>query len=400
MFVRLSKLIAILYAVFYFFLDSTIAPLYAFEWSETLQFHGFASQGYILTSDNRFFGDSENGSLEFTEIGLNTSIRPIPDLQLSAQILSRRAGEGDDGNLRLDYGFLDYSPISNQSGKLGIRLGRIKNPLGFYNDTRDVAFTRPSIFLPQSIYFDRTRTLALSSDGLNAYAEYRKSFGTLFYELEVGYPKVDNEETELAFLGQKIQRQGGLDNRISYISRITIEPAGGRTRFSLSGALVNIRFFPTTPTAQTGTIHFRPIIFSAQYNTEFWSLTSEYALRYSRFRDVGPLNFDITGESYYLQGSYRISNQLEAMLRYDVLYQDRDDRSGKKFAAVTGNPKHSRFAKDWTIGLRWDITKSWISRIEYHYVDGTGWLPLLDNPSSNQTNRYWDMFAMLVSYRF
>ena len=31
---------------------------------------------------------------------------------------------------------------------MGIRLGRMKTPLGFYNDTLDVPFTRPSILLP------------------------------------------------------------------------------------------------------------------------------------------------------------------------------------------------------------------------------------------------------------
>ncbi|ERS85051.1 hypothetical protein Q671_09630 [Halomonas sp. PBN3] len=32
--------------------------------------------------------------------------------------------------------------ISNQPRTLGIQVGRFKNPFGFYNQTRDVAFTR------------------------------------------------------------------------------------------------------------------------------------------------------------------------------------------------------------------------------------------------------------------
>ena len=375
-------------------------PVHSLTWKDTTQIHGFASQGLMLTSDNNFFGDSEDGSFDFRELGLNLSIRPTPDLQFSIQGLSRWAGEANDGDLRLDYGFLDYSLIENEAGTLGLRIGRVKNPLGFYNDTRDVAFTRPSILLPQSIYFDRTRNLALSSDGVNIYTEYRKGFGNIFYDLEVGYPKVDNQETELAFLGPNAAELGKLDPRISYISRITFEPTGGRTRFSLSGALVNIKFKPATMGTKEGNIRFRPLIFSAQYNTEFWSLTSEYALRYSRFEDVGKPTFSITGESYYLQWSYRFLDNLEALLRYDVLYQNRDDRSGDRFAATSSVPNYSRFAKDWTMGLRWDITSSWMSRIEYHYVDGTGWLPLLDNPRASETNRYWHLFSMLISYRF
>ena len=403
MFARLLKLIAIMFSACFFFLETIATPHHGFEWPETLQIHGFASQAFILTSDNRFFGDSETGSSDFRELGLNLSIRPIPDLQFSIQGLSRWAGEANNGDLRLDYGFLDYSLVGNESGTLGLRIGRVKNPLGFYNDTRDVAFTRPSIFLPQSIYFDRTRNLALSSDGINIYTEYRRDLGNTFFELAVSFPQVDNRETELAFLGPRAPELGHLNPRLSYTSRLIFEPAGGQMRFSLSGALVNIKFEPASPGIQKGDIHFRPLILSAQYNAEFWSLTSEYALRYSKFEDVGGPSFSVTGESYYLQGSYHLLDNLEALLRYDVLYQNREDRSGAQFAADPrsgGKPGHTRFAKDWTVGLRWNMTSSWMSRIEYHYVDGTGWLPLLDNPAPAETDRYWHLFALLISYRF
>ncbi|VAX26505.1 hypothetical protein MNBD_NITROSPIRAE01-1126, partial [hydrothermal vent metagenome] len=59
---------------------------------ETLQFHGFGSQGFILSSENNFFGKSKEGSFKYHEVGMGTSIRPLSDLQFSAQILSRRAG--------------------------------------------------------------------------------------------------------------------------------------------------------------------------------------------------------------------------------------------------------------------------------------------------------------------
>jgi len=395
MFVKKSKLIAIMSASCFLFLESIVAPLYGFTWPETLQIHGFASQGFVLTSDNRFFGDSEEGSFDFTELGLNVSIRPLPDLQFSAQALSRRAGEGDNGDPRLDYGFLDYSIISDQSRNLGIRLGRVKNPLGFYNDTRDVAFTRPSIILPQSIYFDRTRNLALSADGLHFHADQRTNIGDFFYQLGVVYPDVDDAKTTNVLIANK---PGQVEGALSSIGRLIFERKGGRIRIGLSGALVNIRTKSST-TSTEGMIRFRPLILSAQYNAEFWSLTSEYALRYLKYQGVeGFPDFSRTGESFYLQGTYRFLGKLEALLRYDVLYQDRNDRRGNK--ATGANPKHSLFAKDWTLGLRWDITNAWMSRIEYHYVDGTAWLSSLDNPSPSKTDRYWDMFSILVSYRF
>jgi hypothetical protein len=43
--------------------------------------------------------------------------------------------------------------------------------LGLYNETRDVPFTHPGIFLPQVVYFDRVRNLVLSTDGAMLYGE-------------------------------------------------------------------------------------------------------------------------------------------------------------------------------------------------------------------------------------
>ena len=47
--------------------------------------------------------------------------------------------------------------------------------------------------------------------------------------------------------------------------------------------------------------------------------------------------------------------------------------------AGTGRPAHSRFAKDITVGLRWNITSQFMLRAEYYHVNGTGWLSALDN---------------------
>ena len=163
---------------------------------ETLKFHGFASQGFILTSDNNFFGPSEEGSFKYHEAGMGASIRPAPDLQFSAQVLSRRAGAGDRGGIRLDYALMDYRYVTQESNLIGVRIGRVHNAFGFYNDTpRHVAFTRPSIFLPQSIYFDRTQNLARSSDGIHLYSEHRSEYGDLLVFLTAGYANVDNDES-------------------------------------------------------------------------------------------------------------------------------------------------------------------------------------------------------------
>jgi hypothetical protein len=369
-----------------------------------LQIHGFISQGYVLTSDNNFCGDSDDhGTFDFRELGINASYLPFRSLQLSAQILSRTAGESDDGDIRLDYGLIDYSFLDKDTDKWGLRVGRIKTPYGLYNKTRDVAFTRPSIFLPQSIYFDRTRDLALSVDGVYVYGEHRADLGNFFLELGASRPNVKSREIEYAVLGSDFP--GRLDDDTSYNGQIGYEKDGGLIRLALTWAQLNMDYDPAqTPPDDlcAGSIRFEPLIVSAQLNQKDWSLTAEYALRRVNYKDFGYYlvpDRTITGESYYLQGTYRVLNNLEGVVRYDILFSNRDDRDGKKVERA-GRPDHSVFAKDLTFGLRWDITKSLMLRGEYHCVNGTAWLTREDNPDPSETKQYWNLFSILMAYYF
>jgi len=381
-----------------------VPACFGLEVADGVQLHGFATQTAIITSANDFCGDSEdNVSFACTDIGVNASWLATPRLQLAGQALYRRAGEGHEGELRLDYGLLDYAFVSDMSTVAGIRLGRFKLPLGFYNETRDVAFTRPSILLPQSIYFDRTRNFALSGDGINLYGEYRSEWGDFFLEVGGGWPQAGDRDTEQALLGRNWA--GKIDPQPSVIGRLLFERDGGRLRLGLSGARVNMDYGPQLEFPQdldSGSIRFSPLIFSAQYNAERWSLTGEYALRRLEYDGFGPIIPDqsFTGESYYLQAAYRFRPDWEVFLRYDALFTDRSDRDGSDYEERTTVPGYNRFAKDWTAGIRWDVSRSLMVRAEFHLVDGTAWLPVQDNPDPFANDQYWNLFALLASFRF
>lgn len=382
-------------------------PALALELFEDFQVHGFLSQGYFLTTDNNLFGSSEHGgSLDFTEIGINASWAPRPELQLSVQILSRRAGEAAKNEPELDFGLLDYTPVATEKRRLGVRLGRVRLPFGLYNDTRDVAFTRPSILLPQSIYLERTRELAVSGDGTMLYGEERSAWGTVGLEAGAFLPRVDNENSELAILGSPDPRgsrdfPGELESRWSFIGRLTYATPSEALRLAVTGVRLEADYKPRFPfpnDLKPGTNLFEPIIFSAQYNAESWSLTGEYArrpIKQEGFKPTRP-DVDIVGESYYIQGIYRLDPRWEMVVRYDVLFNNVDDRDGTRFMALA----HTQFAKDWAFGVRYNITPAFMVRAEFHNVYGTGWLHRKDNPDRLATDKNWDFFALLFSYRF
>jgi len=369
---------------------------------DTLQVHGFLSQALVITDDNNFFGHSsrDKGSLEFTEIGLNASLRPHQDVLVAAQLLSRQAGgNSSDAEPKLDYGLIDYQMISNQERTLGIQLGRIKNPFGFYNQTRDVAFTRPSILLPQSIYFDRTRSLALTGDGLTLYLEERLDSGVVRAQLGLGEPQAGDD------LSQTLQLQriaGSFNPQQSAIAQVRYEHDGGRIVAAVSNANVRSRIESHYQGMNDGDFYFTPWIFSLQYNQELWSVTAEYALRKSGFKNFNPpsLNFNTTGESWYLQYTRRFYDTWQWLIRYDSLISNRNDPSGKDFEAKGLGPAHTQFADDLTFGLQWTPHPQIMLAGEYHHVDGTGWLPIQDNSDLSATSRRWNMWLFQLSLRF
>ncbi len=369
---------------------------------DTLQLHGFLSQALVITDHNDFFGpsSSDEGSFKYTEIGANASLRPHQDVLIAAQVLSRRAGsDSSDARPKLDYGIVDYQMLSNQHRTLGVQIGRVKNPFGFYNQTRDVAFTRPSILLPQSIYFDRTRSLALTGDGLSLYMEERLPRGVLRGQLGIGEPQAGNDLRSTLRLDTV---PGSLDPKNSLIGQLRYEHDGGRIVAAIGAAEANAQFDSDTPALSDGDFFFKPWVFSLQYNAEKWSLTGEFALRNSGLKnfDNPRVNFDVTGESWYLQYNHRFLDGWQWLIRYDSLISNRDDRSGKAYAASGAGPAHSQYAEDITLGLQWNLHPSVMLAAEYHHVDGTGWLPALDNPDPSETRRRWNMLLFQLSLRF
>jgi hypothetical protein len=380
-------------------------PLHA-EWKlpDSLQIHGFASQAFILTTDNNFFGSSkDDGTFDFRELGINVSWRALPKLQIAAQGVARWAGKNDEGDPRLDYGLVDYTILSNVENTWGVRLGRVINPIGFYNDTRDVAFTRPSIFLPESIYFDRTRDVALSADGGQLYGEWRTGVGDFSFQFNVAKSRVGTRE-ERALLGQDFP--GTLEGKFSPGGRLLYEKDGGTIRLAISSFQAHFDFYPERAPSDlslnAGSIKFLPMIFSGQYNGEKLSLTSEVALRRFEYTGFGPNipDMDFMGLSWYAQASYRFTPRWEAVVRFDRLCTELGDCDGEKFATQTGQPANRRFADDWMAGVRWDITSSVMLRAEYHHIRGTGWITVEDNPNINALKDNWNMFSVLISFRF
>jgi len=300
-----------------------------------LQIHGFLTQAYVQTTDNQFFGDSEDGSFDFRELGVNASYRFNLNLMASAQLLSRTAGEMYDGSLALDYAQMDYQFFMNEENRIGLILGRYKNPFGLFNDTRDVAATRPGIFMPQAIYWDRVRNMVLSNDGLQIYSEHDAGLHRFNLQLIAGKTPID-ENVEQTYLDPALDasmQQDGLTTG----GRLLYEWDGGRVRLALSNAMLTLD--SETNSLPDGRISIDYWVFSAQYNNGPWRLTAEYMQEPLDYQGFGGFldTADTTVDGYYLQGDYRVHKDWELMLRYARTAHATASRPGFPSTSFTAN---------------------------------------------------------------
>ena len=375
--------------------------------SEGVQIHGFVSQSLVHTTDNNVGGNSDDDiAWDLREMGANLSWRPSPDWLVSPQALARWAGASDEGDLRLDYGFVDHTFHADGENQYGIRLGKVKNPYGFFNTTRDVAHTRPGILLPQAVYIDELRNTFLAAPGASLNGIHFFEDSQLEWTFNAVRPEVDAKSLT-RYMATNFP--GHFEGRTSWLGQALWERDGGSWRAGLTLGNIKMAYEPASVRdLAPGRIALHTGVLSLERNMASWSLTGEYA-RINQIRGGflpsvpnAALDKDTTVEAAYLQSSWRFRPRWRAYLRYEVLYLDRNDRNGREFQSLPGGagvPNIQRFSRDKVVGLRYDPTTAWALSAEFHDVDGTAWLPRIDNPAPEMERR-WQMLLLQAAWRF
>lgn len=397
-----------------------LAPLAAGA-AEDLQVHGFVSQGWVLSQGNHVNGSSDDkgGSGEFRELGVNASWRPAGALLFSAQIAAVEAGKALDEDLVFEYGLVDYAPFQDARGRFGARVGKLKLPIGFYNDTRDVVFTRPSVILPNSVYLETNggRTFGyFAGEGAALYGDWYAGEHAVYAEVLASGAQDLDDSAEIAILRRPASGRFELDRAVA--ARLADDYDGGRWRAALSLLSTELSYVPdgsapsaANPFTQQAAFDFEQAVLSLQHNRETLSVTAEIVARHIELTDLSPLPLPVPPFSgtlrqdpggWYLQGAWRLSQKWSALVRYDDQIRDVNDRHGYEQRANSGLPRHYFFARDWTAGARYDVRTNFALWAEFHYVDGVGWVNPLDNPDfgTGSADRYWNLFTVMAGLRF
>lgn len=370
------------------------------DWENSFQLHGFVTQAFVKTDNNRFFGPSDKGSFEFTELGINASLKPHSDLLLTAQVLARRAGDMYDGSPAVDFALARWELYDDGEYQFGVSAGRLKNPIGLYNQTRDVAHTRPGILLPQVVYYDKVRNLELSGDGAAIHFSRFTGFGQLAIDYYVSKLLLDRN-VEATFVGAdfggKVVSDGWTQG-----GQVRFTSPDEKLNLALSYLDTSMDFEPAlTDPFGNGNTRIQFLVGSFQFNTGDWTITTEYVwepLEWSgydlSFPGAPQLDSELTVDAFYLQVERYLDSDVSLLARYGESNTHRIEPPGSVF------PQYSNFSRILTLGVRWDITPRLMLRAEYANHNGTMILSNVENLSPASLSQHWNMLSVLASYRF
>lgn len=385
----------------------TAPACHAYDLGGYLTINGFLSQGYINSDSNNYLGDSKEGSFQLNEFGLTLNATPTENLRLSLQLLSRDLGTEGDNEVLIDWAMADY----HLRDWLGIRLGKVKLPIGLYNQQRDSDFLRPMAFLPQSVYDENKRNLLVGAWGGSIYGNFDLALlGDLEYQAYYG--KVDfrtdsGQARGMELLIKKTAAKKSLgpvtdfdaENKYVYGGSLVYSPPIAGLRLGASYFTGKSDFdatvggFPGTAQGKNNDL----IVLSAEYSGNNWTLSTEYTEYTSDRKILGTDIPDGRSQGGYIQFCYHLHEKIALSALYDQFYANKDDRDGSNYVAQ-GQPDYLGWRKDMGVGIRWDITDQWMVRAEYHNIDGaTLQLPIF-NPTG--VERFWNYYVLKTSFNF
>lgn len=387
--------------------------------------HGFLSQGYIQSDHNNFLAETDGGTFQFNEFGLNFSTRLTDSLEAGIQFFGRDMGTVGNDEVRIDWAFLNY----NWKDWAGFKIGRMKMVYGLYNEVREMDMLRTRTFLPQSVYVEVYRDSMAVITGGDVYGHIPSGvFGSFIYEFQVGVLpfSVDDgvsrliESTNYAWNLEMTD----VDSDYSFSYGITWESPVDGLRLRYSGFEVKCLYGKGAVSAilpvdinQDGTIasgegipvstfdlDYKLVRFdvaSAEFTKGDLVLAAEYMnMDLVAHYQLGPAkvkrNTPYLG--WYVSGDYRFNDLFTLGLSYSEFYPNANDKDGKTQVAA-GRNDYQGWQKTFTVSTKFDVTSSWLLKLEASHNDGFGTIqPFYNSPENIEP--YWWLFSAKATVSF
>lgn len=399
---RLAPLVGISLVV----LLTTSAWAIEFDEPEGIDIRGYVSQGYLISSSNNFFANTDGGSFELKDTALSFSTDISNRIRIGVQIAAFEMGEFGGDNIMINWANADYAV----NDWVGMKIGKMKLYHGLYNTGRDADFLRTSILLPQSIYNEAWRSTVAGISGFELYTSIGGGdWGRLTMNGQVGKVNVELDSGVATTTKEQLLENGityipdDVDQDKAFVGRLLWEtPIPGLSLNSTFWA-VDVNMTGTAmvpdPTPLEYTTKAQSLTGSLEYSYNNFLLVCEYSLNNYEF-SLPPIFSDrkLDTEGYYTSLAYRFTNWFETGYYYSVYYPDKDDKSGNGFVGK-GLKAYSAWLKDSCLSLRFDVLDNWVVKLEGHLMNGTAVMMNGNNPE-NQKKEDWTLFAAKATFSF
>lgn len=343
------------------------------QWQEgPVQIHGFFSQGFAISDHNNYLTmQTSRGTAKMTDGGMNLTWQIKDNLRVGVQAYDRYIGDLGKGKVTLDWALIDY----RLRDWIGFRAGKVKTPIGLFNDSQDQEFLYTWALLPQSVYPLDLREMTSAHTGFDIYGtiDLRKR-GFLTYQAYAGqlpsnyrtgflYGIEDSGFRNVTYSA----RTTGYDLRwVSPVSGLMAGISQSFTQREFDGELVQA---PIRGSAKT--YFSRRTNVYAEYARGPWRLDAEYrAYKSLTYVDILPPGYNLTGQNgpgWYTAVSYRFSRRLEAgAYRSQYRFQPLFNTLGLR------TDSSANHIYDTTVTFRVDLSRYWDVKVEGHLIDGVG----------------------------
>lgn len=386
-------------------------------YAEGILINGFISQGYMKSSDNNFLADSEGGTFQMNEMGINFSTAISGKLRLGIQFFARDLGTEGNDEIALDWAYADYSFSEN----FGLRAGKMKMAFNLFNEIRDADFTRVFALLPQSVYPDLYRDVLTSTKGIGVYGNLSIPFiGSVSYDLQCGVLDTHKDSGMAAAFKDNVHKATGWNftvddlthdyatngrlvwqlplKRVSLVDFFNI----GVGFFDLSGVEITGQAEDFNTSYLYGNNKLRSRFYSVEYAYKKLHMTYEYThMDIEGVFSIGAFfeyKRPAPSDGWYLTIAYRFSDFAEMGIGYQEYFPHADDKGGKQLKAE-GRLPFINWLYDSSATLKLDMNENWIIKLEYHYMDGFGVFSSAKNDPL-ELDRYWHLFIAKFTYSF
>jgi hypothetical protein len=326
-----------------------------------VEIHGYVTQGFLYSSHNNYLTmQSSSGSLQWTDGAVSVVDSLSDNLRVGIQLHMYQLGQLGGPNVQVDWASGDYKV----NDYLGFRAGKVKTPLGLFNDSQDVDAVFLWTLLPQSVYPIDNRSFYLSHLGGEIYGGVSPGSrgGTVRYRAYAGYNALDLNGGYL-----KQSTEGGL---------VFTTPPGGTTyggdlRWDtpLAGLTIgsSVDMLAISGTAPAGGIQMPFFAITdnyAQFTKGRIYLAGEYRrVPLDGIVTIGPavIPINLDERSWFAMGSYRLLKMLHVGSYYSHYVNKSFDTS-----------QPANYSKDFVLSGRYDFNPYFYGKLEAHFLHGDG----------------------------